>query len=187
MSNTITHRESFLPKSEQEELQIIVDIYRERINADISQHEVEALGEYYRTVKGRKLDAFEWMVEAVTVVSKKETGKRNIPYISGMIRNWLVYGFGYIPTKEEEMVAKFIEEDFGITLNRHARNILQELIGKYGSINLTRVVTREGQDIDLSVGIMLAIKNHLEYITGGRTHDGEESGSEKQFAHGNRH
>lgn len=175
MSNT--HRNSYSPADVREELELIKELYVERINQDITQSETEALGEYYRMVQGRNLDAFEWIAEAIMVTSKKEPAKRNIPYMAGMIRKWLVYGFGYIPTQEEEMLANFIEDDFSVSLNRHARNILQELLGKYGAVNLTRLISKEGSDIDLSVGIMLAIKNHIEYNTslGGNKHGNEES------------
>lgn len=180
MANS-NHRDTYAPKDVKNEMEIIADIYRERINNNPSQGEIEALGEYHRMVDGRKLDGFEWVVEAIMVTSKKEPAKRNIPYFAGMIRKWLVHGFGYIPTQEEEMVAQFIEDDFGITLNRHARNILQEVLGKYGALALTRTVTKEGKDIDLSVGVMLAIKNHLEYNTNfGGHHNDENSDIEGQ-------
>ena len=179
MSNT--HRNTYRPSDIREELELIKDVYTERVNENATQGEIEALGEYYRMVQGRNLDAFEWLMEAILVTAKKEPAKRNVPYMAGMLRKWLVYGFGYIPTQEEEMLANFIEEDFNITLNRHARNILQEILGKYGAVNLTRLISKEGSEIDLSVGIMLAIKNHIEYNTnlGGNKNDNEESSNQE--------
>lgn len=159
MSNT--HRDSYKPTNTVEELSIIKEIYVERINSNASTGELEALEEYYRLVQQKELDAFEWLVEALYVVSKKDNSKRNVPYLAGMIRKWLVYGFGYIPTKEEEVLVGFIEQDFGVKMSYHSRTILQNLMATYGVIELTRAISKS-DDLDVATFILQAIGERLE-------------------------
>lgn len=122
----------------------------------------DGIGEYYRILSNRQLPAFEWILEAFHVASKKDDHKRNFPYIVGMLRQWMKYGFGHIPSQEEEEVVSYFEEVTGSPVSPQTRLILQNLMGNYGAIKVTRMVGGLERDHDLSFLIAQVLKGSLE-------------------------
>lgn len=122
----------------------------------------DGIGEYYRILKNRNLPAFEWILEAFHVTSKKEEHKRNFPYVVGMLRSWMKYGFGHIPSQEEDEVVSYFEEVVGEGVSPQTRLVLQHLMGTYGAIKVTRMIGKMERDCDLSLIMAQALKESLE-------------------------
>lgn len=122
----------------------------------------DGIGEYYRILTNRQLPAFEWMLEAFHVASKKEDHKRNFRYVIGMIRQWMKYGFGHIPSQEEEEVVGYFEEVTGTEVTPQARLVLQNLMGTYGAIKVTMMIGRLEKESDMSMLMAQILKDTLE-------------------------
>lgn len=120
----------------------------------------EALEEYYRIIMNRNLPAYQWIMEAIHVVSKKGDEKRNVNYIIGMLRSWLKNGFGNIPSTEQDEITAFIQETIGCHLSGDARQVLQGLLGTYGS-NKIAFNTHKLKGVDYSYVMMLSLRDIL--------------------------
>lgn len=116
----------------------LVDMFKQRVGVDPTQDDKEAIGEYYRIIESRGLPAYYWMCEVLHVLSKKTVKKRTMRYACGMIRQWLVYGFGHIPTSEEADILDFFAEVVEQEVSQTAGHIIQELMGRYGVVKVAR-------------------------------------------------
>lgn len=150
------------PKNDEEALEILNDVYKELIQSNFTLEEKEGISEYYRIISGRNLPAFEWLLEAFHVVSKKNSDKRNFGYIVGMIRTWLKYGFGHIPNSEEAEVIDYFEEISGVPITLEARLIIENLMGRFGAIAVTRMIGSLKDNADISVLMAKLLKELIE-------------------------
>lgn len=153
------HTDFYKPTSKFEEMEIIKEQFSKKIS-HITMSDAEALGEYYRLMEARKIPAFEWIMEAIHVTSKKEGGKQTINYMIGIMRKWMTYGFGYIPSQEEDLIVEFIEEDYGLHLTEEARSKVVEMLGAHGVVRMTRVISKN--KVDLSMAIIDLIDQALK-------------------------
>lgn len=122
----------------------------------------DGIGEYYRILANRGLPSYEWILEAMHVASKKDDNKRNFPYVVGMLRMWMKFGFGHIPSQEEEEVVNYFEEVTGTEVTPQTRLLLQNLMGTYGAIKVTRMIGSLERDRDLSYLMAQVLKGTLE-------------------------
>lgn len=122
----------------------------------------DGIGEYFRLLSNRQLPAFEWILEAIHVASKKDDHKRNFPYVVGMIRSWMKYGFGHIPSQEEEEVVSYFEEVTGVEVLPQTRLVIQNLMGVYGAIKVTRMIAHLERNHDISMLMAHVLKSSLE-------------------------
>lgn len=141
------------PKTDEDSIRQLCIIYRDLMNVVVLSKDVsDGIGEYYRVINHRGLPAFEWILEAIHVTSKKSQEKRNFKYIVGMLRQWLKYGFGHIPNAEETEIMEYFEETIGANISAEARSIIENLMGTYGAIKVTRMIgSLETGDIDVSL------------------------------------
>lgn len=148
----------FVPKTVNEEIELIVRVYSDRIQL-ANDTTIEGIREYYNILNERGADALLWLLEAITCASKKHGDKRNFGYIVGMLRNWMKNGFGHIPSQEFDQVCSFIEEDFDISLSREARQQVSNLLGKHGAVAVTRALSKA--QFDISNVLIQAIDQHI--------------------------
>lgn len=141
------------PDTDEEAVRQLCVIYRDLFDVVVLSKDVsDGIGEYYRLIKHRGLPAFEWMLEAIHVTSKKSQEKRNFKYIVGMLRQWLKYGFGHIPNAEESEIMDYFEETVGVAVSTEARSVIENLMGTYGAIKVTRMIgSLESGNIDVSL------------------------------------
>lgn len=138
----------------------LVDLYKEKCQlGSITMGEREAIGEYYRVIENRGLPAYQWMSEVFCVIGKKEKQKRNIRYAIGIIRSWLKFGFGHIPSQEERDVLEFFEEVIGQEASPEAVHKIQQLMGEHGVVKVTRLIAK--LEHDRSLFIILGIESIL--------------------------
>lgn len=149
------------PDNDAEAIVRLGDIFKD-LMGHISIEIRDGIGEYYRILSNRGLPAYEWLLEAFHVASKKEDHKRNFPYVVGMIRCWMKYGFGHIPSQEEEEVVSYFEEVTGTEVTPQARLVIQYLMGTYGAIKVTRMIGSLERDRDLSYLMVQVLKHSLE-------------------------
>lgn len=142
------------PSDDSEAIAQLGDIFNDLMGY-VSDDVREGIGEYYRILSNRSLPAFEWILEAMHVASKKGDQKRNFPYVVGMIRRWMKYGFGYIPSQEEEEVVDYFEEVTGMEVTTKARTVIQHLMGTYGAIKVTRMIGSLSKDRDYYMACIL--------------------------------
>jgi hypothetical protein len=149
------------PDSDAAAIAALGDIFRD-LMGHVTVEIRDGIGEYYRILSNRGLPAYEWLLEAFHVASKKEDHKRNFPYVVGMIRCWMKYGFGHIPSQEEEEVVSYFEEVIGKEVTPQARLIIQHLMGVYGAIKVTRMIGYLERDQDRSILMAQALRHLLE-------------------------
>lgn len=142
------------PSGDKETLEMLCNVFKDLMQYNFITNEVrEGISEYYRLIQNRGLPAYEWMLEAFHVVSKKVSEKRNFPYVIGILRGWLKFGFGHIPSQEEEEIVDYFQEVTGTEVSSDTRQILQNLMGRYGVVRMTRVISslpKEKESLDLS-------------------------------------
>lgn len=152
------------PKDDDEAVQMLCKIFKELMGYNFLTQEVQdGIAEYYKILKTRELPAFEWMIEAFHAASRKSPEKRNFPYVIGMLRTWMKYGFGHVPSQEEEDVIDYLEEVIRQPVSPDARHIIQHLMGTYGAIKVTRMIAAlDKGDIDISKVVAETIKEALQ-------------------------
>jgi len=149
------------PENDAEAVTVLVTSFGANVGR-VTNDVREGIAEYYRVLLNRSLPAFEWIMEAIHVASKKESNKRNLPYIIGMIRTWMQYGFGHIPSGDEEEIMGFFSEITGLPVTMQSRSIVQELIGKYGAVKAMRVLGGMQGKVDVSALFASALKEAME-------------------------
>ena len=148
------------PESSGDALNKLYDVYIELFKLDrLDSDTKEGIAEYHRILSARGLPAYEWILEAIHVTSKKDSTKRNFGYIVGMLRQWMVNGFGYIPTTEENEVIDYFEEILGDKVSLQARQVIQRLMGEHGAVKLARKI---GSIQNQGADYLLA--THLEHL-----------------------
>lgn len=151
------------PKNDNEAIETLVTIFKELMDIPvISQDNREGIAEYYRVIKQRDLPAYVWLLEAFHVASKKAPEKRNFNYIVGMIRQWLKWGFGHIPSQEEEEVIDYFEEVVGEKISPKGRVVMQNLMGTYGAIKVARIIGKLERDVGMSYYKSLFLKDLMD-------------------------
>ena len=152
------------PNNDEEAIKQLCIIYRVLMNVVVLSKDVsDGIGEYYRLINHRGLPAFEWILESIHVTSKKSQEKRNFKYIVGMLRQWLKYGFGHIPNAEETEVMEYFEEVIGTSVSTEARGVIENLMGRYGAIKVTRMIgSLNSDDLDVSLVKANTLKNLIE-------------------------
>lgn len=149
------------PSSDVSAIAALGDIFRDLIG-ECTIEVRDGIGEYYRILMNRGLPAFEWLLEAFHVASKKDDQKRNFRYVVGMVRQWMKFGFGHIPSEEEQEVITYFEEVTGSEVTAQTRLLLQNLMGNYGAIKVTRMIGSLERDHDFSLLIASVLKNTME-------------------------
>lgn len=127
------------PKNDHEALVVLWTVYKKEMkhfDATIK----DGIAETYREMKSKGIPAFYWFLEAIHRTSKKKQIKHSYSYIVGMLRNWVLYGFGNTMTSEEEEVFTFFAEMADVEMSNDARHAVSALMGKYGSFKLMRVM-----------------------------------------------
>lgn len=142
------------PNGDKETLDVLCNIFKDLMQYNFITSEVrEGVSEYYRLIQNRGLPAYEWILEAFHVVSKKNVEKRNFPYVIGMLRGWLKFGFGHMPSQEEVEIVDYFQEVTGTEVSYETRQMLQNMMGRYGVIRMTRMISslsNEWENVDLS-------------------------------------
>lgn len=155
------------PKDDKDAISTICEVFKERMGGTFTMDTKEGIGEYYRLIKERELPAFEWLMEAVHVVSKKDPDKRNFPYVIGVIRDWLKFGFGHMPSDEEKEMLDYFCEITGLTreqVSPEAYKIFQNLMGEYGVMKIMRVIPQLSGELQMDFSKLraLMLKEQLE-------------------------
>lgn len=133
------------PTSKEDELQYLVDIYKEIVTSSpITLEMKEAIAEQYYLMESKGLPAYLWLMEAFHSVSRKAAQKRNLNYCIGMIRYWEKWGFKQAPAFEEKQLMSIFEDVAKVEMSLKARTVLQELMGIYGAISVTKALVDIG-------------------------------------------
>ncbi|QNR70480.1 hypothetical protein IAQ67_28640 (plasmid) [Paenibacillus peoriae] len=151
------------PKTDSEAIETLILVFKDILgDGSISNDVKDGIGEYFRILANRNLPAFEWLLEAFHVASKKEDHKRNFPYVVGMVRYWMKFGFGHIPAQEEEEVISYFEEVTGVGVTPRSRMLIQNLMATYGSIKVTIMISDLNVNKDISVLMAQLLKEYLD-------------------------
>lgn len=152
------------PRTDEESINILSTIFKERMDlVELTPDIKEGIKDYYLIIKHRNLPAFDWLLEAIYITSKKGAEKKNLSYVVGMIRQWLKYGFGHIPNSEEGEVLDFFDEVVGSQASHKAINLIENLLGRYGAIKVTRMIGKLNvEEIDISLIMATMLKDTVE-------------------------
>lgn len=155
------------PKSEMMELQNLEEIFMSIMGFHFLHDDViDGIKENHRVLSDRNLPAYEWMVEAMHITSKKGRDKRSFGYVVGILRSWMTKGFGYIPNQEEDDIAEIFNEVTGMDMSESARHLLHTLMGRYGVIKITRAIAKMEREADFSLLLMSTIEDQMEDMYG---------------------
>ncbi|WP_027417064.1 hypothetical protein [Aneurinibacillus terranovensis] len=157
------------PANDNEAIELLADIFKELMDSQTVTMEIkDGIADYYHILLNRDVPAFEWMVEAFHVTSKKDSHKRNFPYVCGMLRQWLKHGYGHIPSQEEEDIINYFEEVSGEETTMEARWLIKKYMATYGAIKVTRMIGSLHKSNDVSY-IMALVLGELLQIKFGDT------------------
>jgi hypothetical protein len=163
---TYYEKEYGKPKDDNDAIEILQRVYRNKVRHSISTIEIrQGIAEYYRVLATKGLPAFVWMLEAIHSLAKKNPNKQTFPYMIGMIRQWMIHGFGHMPSQEEDEVTNyFLEITCLPEASVNAKRIIKNLMGTYGIVKLTRSIgeLNDGMSLDLSLLFAEQLKNALE-------------------------
>jgi len=151
------------PRTGSEAIESLATVFKDILGDGIVSNDVrDGIGEYFRILSNRNLPAYEWLLEAFHVASKKEDHKRNFPYVVGMIRYWMKFGFGHIPAQEEEEVINHFEEVTGAMVTPRSRMLIQNLMGTYGAIKVTIMISNLSINKDISMLMAQLLKESMD-------------------------
>ena len=130
-----------IPKTDNEAITALYKMYQDLYGENVLTTVIEqGIEEQYFLIKSRGLPAYSWMAQAFHIVSKKSGEKRTFRYIVGMLRQWLKWGYGHLPSDEEEEIIDYFEEVTNESVNMESRDIIKKLMGQYGAIKVTRSI-----------------------------------------------
>lgn len=151
------------PKNGVEAIELLTSIFKDLMDMPELTLEVsEGIGEYFRILENRGLPGYEWMLEAFHVTAKKSYEKRNFNYVVGMLRQWMKWGFGHIPSQQEEDIVDYFEEVISEEVNPEARSVIHNLMGTFGAIKVTRMIGKIEKEINLPYIKALLLKDLME-------------------------
>jgi len=141
----------------------IIQLYRERISANLGSEDKEGLRELYYQLKSRQIDAYDYLNDAITVFAKKSKDKQNLSYLIGMVRHWATMGKWSMPTTGDQQLIEVFKQETGIEPSAETRQIIIGMVSKYGSIKLSQYMTKVFNDkIELDI-------SRTSYSTGNRS------------------
>jgi len=134
----------------------IIQLYRERISANLGSEDKEGLRELYYQLKSRQIDAYDYLNDAITVFAKKSKDKQNLSYLIGMVRHWATMGKWSMPTTGDQQLIEVFKQETGIEPSAETRQIIIGMVSKYGSIKLSQYMTKVFNDkIELDISRLL--------------------------------
>jgi hypothetical protein len=142
-----------MPKNDNEAVQKLTKTYQKLMKrSQLTPEVTQGIAEQYRILNNKNLPAFIWMMEAFHMLSKKSISKQTFPYAVGMLRQWAVNGFGYMPKPEDEEVFNyFLDVTRLAEASIESKKVLCKLMAEYGVVKLTRVIGEFKRDtIDIS-------------------------------------
>ena len=149
---------TIVPSVDPETRQIneIIQLYRERISANLGSEDKEGLRELYYQLKSRQIDAYDYLNDAITVFAKKSKDKQNLSYLIGMVRHWATMGKWSMPTTGDQQLIEVFKQETGIEPSAETRQIIIGMVSKYGSIKLSQYMTKVFNDkIELDISRLL--------------------------------
>lgn len=155
------------PMEDEKAIEKLHEIYGHLMKEGFNQSIKEGIAEYYRLLQARDLPAYYWLMEAFHVTSKKRQEKRTFAYVVGMIRTWMKYGFGHLPSEEETEIVNYFEEVTGHEVSNEARTVIQHMMGTYGIIKLTKAITNLNRDKNVPYLVALKLKDLLNENVAG--------------------
>jgi len=125
--------------------------YRNKINHYMQTNEQEGITEMYYWLNTRQVDSCKYIMAAIDIFSRKgDNIKTNFGYLVTIVRNWITYGFGYMPTKEEQVVSDMFEEVLKIKMSPMAKAKIIALISEYGMSKVLFLLGEQYKNITLN-------------------------------------
>lgn len=152
------------PHDDNEAIVLLQNTYSNLVRFSTLTEDVkQGIAEYYRIVAAKGLPAYLWLMEAIHSLAKKNANKQSFPYMVGIIRQWLIHGFGHMPSREEDDVTcYFLETTCLPGASIEAKKIIKNLMGTYGVVKLTRTIGELNANANLDLSKIFA--EHLKEI-----------------------
>lgn len=154
-----------LPKKGEytEDLNGVIQLYKDRINGRAQANETERLSEWYLKLSAEGRPAFGWITEAICRTSTKvRTEQRTIAYMIGILKSWGQYGYGTDYSAEQRKLFDVFENRFECNLTDSSRQKLMELLDNFGIVEtMTSLFGTEHGDIDPSMLYLLKMEEGL--------------------------
>lgn len=159
------------PSSDYESIRVLHSLYSSMIDPVMSQEEKDGIGHYYRSIKGRNEPAYYWILDAIYIVSRKSNTKKKFGYFVSILKNWMKYGYGYIPSDELSEIISYFEETTNTEVPDQMRKSFNELLSTFGAVGVTRMVGSL-RDYDPAHAFFLLLKEVLsERYSHGKSSD----------------
>lgn len=158
---------SIVPSVDPETHQIneILQLYRERISANLCPEDKEGLRELFYQLKSRQIDAYDYLNDAISVFAKKSKDKQHLSYLIGMVRHWAILGKWSMPTTEDLQLVEVFKQETGLEPSVETRQLMMKMVSKYGSIKLSQYMTKvfnEKTELDISKLLIQRVIDRLE-------------------------
>ncbi|MGG1263883.1 hypothetical protein [Brevibacillus laterosporus] len=141
LKQTYDERHGLKPESDYDCIRKLHAIYASVMGIErMSQEEKDGIADYYRRIRQKGVPAYYWLIDAIYITSRKGEGKKKFEYLIGILKKWMKYGYGFVPSDEENEIVDYFEEIVGEDLEDSHRYIMGELITGYGAVAVTRMI-----------------------------------------------
>lgn len=162
LKQTYDEKYGLQPRNDFESIRKLHSIYSKVMGIEvISQEEKDGIGEYYRKIQKRNQPAYYWILDAIHITSRKSKERRIFRYMIKILKNWMNYGYGYVPSEEEAEITSYFEDVVGTSIPSDIRYIIGELMSSYGAVTVTRMIG-ELKDYSTPYAYMSLLRRLLE-------------------------
>lgn len=141
LKKTYDERHGLKPSSDYDSIRKLHAAYCSVMAVEtMTQEEKDGIGDYYRRIKQMGEPAYYWVLDAIYVTSRKGQAKRKFEYFIGILKTWMKYGYGYVPSSENEEIVEYFEETVEEQLPDSLRHIISELMANFGAVQVTRMI-----------------------------------------------
>lgn len=144
------------PNDDEKQITNIINYYKRKITQYTQPQEENGIRELYFWLKTRGVDQYKYLIDAIEVFSRKGGDKKStFGYLVNIVRNWAMFGYGYMPTKEDSMIFDLFEEIIKVKLSVQAKTKLINMISVFGISKLIYLLGKETNNLNISEDISL--------------------------------
>ena len=139
-----------LSDDDEENVIKLYDFYLERINDKSTVQAVrETIHEYIIFFNLRELDGPEVVAHKIAMVGRKsDTGKKNLSYLIGCLRNVLEYGLSATNSPMEKRLICSFEEHYGFKLSPNGRQKLFSIAANFSTVEMLFCILENNINIE---------------------------------------
>lgn len=118
--------------ADRKDVEFVIQEYANNIG-EPSVDDASTLMEQFNILKARGHNARDWLVRIFNELGKKDSGKKSMNYLIGMVRNRSTYGWGASRSIEERVLISKTEQLLGKPLSQEGLVKIYAMMGNFGA------------------------------------------------------